>query len=157
MRLLIACAGSQHKWGGYLRVPSHLAPVDGEPLLARTVQMLRERTDAPITITAPHGAEGYDVPDAVTCYTDTAFNEFAGTRDLWNDYGRTVLLLGDVYFTDAALDTILDPGMDGWRTFGRRHGSEVTGCRYGDCRSGRSCRAVGYPEKCHSGIHPDHD
>ena len=43
MRIVILCAGDATRWGGYLGLPKHLVPIHGEPLLHRTVRLLRTR------------------------------------------------------------------------------------------------------------------
>lgn len=131
MRIIIACAGPQTKWGGHLGVPSHLVPVNSEPLLHRTVrQALRFTGD--VIVTAPPGDERYAVPGAGLRPTAPAANEYAASRPLWADDGRTVLLLGDVYFTDAAIQTIASWGRRRYRCFGRRGPSRITGTPWGE-------------------------
>jgi hypothetical protein len=130
-RVIIACAGGPGKWGNYLGVPRHLAPMDGEPLLHRTVrQLLAYPVD--IHVTAPE-PERYLIPGtSLHVVTRPAPNEYVSSRHLWCRDGRTVLLLGDVYFTDDAIATIL--GYDGplWRLFGRAGPSAVTGSPWGE-------------------------
>lgn len=134
MRIIIAAAGSQRKWGGHLGVPSHLAPVDGRPLLERTVaQALAVTPDVRVTVppqddryvdaaAGAHAHErGHDHP-----------SEYAATRDLWHPGERTVLLLGDVYFTPAAIATITGFDRNDYQVFGRRGASKITGTPYGE-------------------------
>lgn len=130
MRVIIACAGPQTKWGNHLGVPSHLAPVDGEPLLHRTVRQALTLTDD-VYVTAPPD-ERYDVPGAVRHWPGQAPNEYVASRRCWNDEGRTVLLLGDVYFTDTAIGKIRAHGEQAYRVFGRRGASRITGTPYGE-------------------------
>lgn len=141
VRVIIAAAGPQHKWGNYLGVPSHLAPVGGEPLLARTVRQALTISDD-VHVTYPPGDDRY--LDAVMM-TDPGLiavnvhargesypSEYHATHRLWNPDGRTVLLLGDTYFTDAAIALIASFGERRYQGFGRRGASRVTGCRYGE-------------------------
>ena len=131
MRVIITCAGDQSKWGNHLGVPSHLVPVAGEPLLNRTVRQALTLTDD-VIVTAPEGDERYDVPGAALHCPGPAGNEYESTRHLWDEDGRTVLLLGDVYFTDRAIRTIRDHNENAYRVFGRRGGSNFTGTPYGE-------------------------
>lgn len=59
-------------------------------------------------------------------------SEYASTRALWNPRGRTVLALGDVYWTDAALSAVLGCPDRDFRVFGRFGPSAVTGTPYGE-------------------------
>lgn len=105
--------------------------MDRKPLLVRTVEQVRRWT-TDINITAPddwryklagttHHVRSPDEP-----------SEYASTRALWNPAGRTVLLLGDVYFTDAAITRIMSERADDLRVFGRFGPSKVTGTPYGE-------------------------
>src|SRR5262245_42258851 len=108
-RVIIACAGGDApKWGNYLGVPEHLAPVYRAPLLHRTFAQVKRWTDD-VVITAPAGNPRYfvDGPLIVWPVAEYNVNEYAGSRPWWSDSGRTVLLLGDVYFTDQAMARIL--------------------------------------------------
>ncbi|WP_129307993.1 hypothetical protein [Streptomyces sp. L2] len=135
MRVIIACAGSQTKWGNHLGVPSHLVPLrahHGVPLLYRTVGQARELT-GDVHLTCPAGDVRYKLPGVTVHEQDGgAPSEYAATRDLWNPRGRTVLLLGDVYFTDRAMDTIGGFRPQTYRVFGRPYGSRITGTPYGE-------------------------
>ncbi|MBY8342009.1 hypothetical protein LXH13_06170 [Streptomyces spinosirectus] len=151
MRVIVAAAGSQKKWGGHLGVRSHFAPVrsvlEGDepavPLLERTLTQLAAYTsDVWLTVpadepgpyealAAAHGARTHQADAA-------ARNEFESSRPVWRPDTVNVLLLGDVWFTDRALDTILTAAAvtstddDGFRFFGREHASTVTGTPWGE-------------------------
>lgn len=136
MRVIIACADriDDPKWNNYLGVPKHLAPVDGEPLLHRTVQQVHHRIDEhfdDIVVTTSDGDLRYEV-DAAYVETVTGTNEYSSTRPLWSKVDRTILLLGDVYFTDKALDTIFRQRQLFPLWFGRYRGSRITASRWGE-------------------------
>jgi hypothetical protein len=135
LRVIIACSGDQSKWGGHLGVPSHLAPLTahgGQPLLHRTVRQARAVT-SDVHVTAPSGDDRY-ITDGVTVHhrEPGAPSEYAVTRDLWHDHGRTILLLGDVYFTDAAIARIVGHTPRSYQVFGRYGPSQVTGTPWGE-------------------------
>lgn len=134
--MIIACAGDQSKWNGHLGVPSHLVPVpvgaggSTEPLLRRTVRQALTLTED-VWVTGPPD-ERYDIPGASRHWPGEHPNEYASSRVLWDDEERTVLLLGDVYFTDAAITTIARHTEQAYRVFGRRGASRITGTPYGE-------------------------
>lgn len=138
MRVIIAAAGGQHKWGEHLGVPSHLAPVmneDGEvlPLLHRTVRQALKLTDD-VHLTAPPGDKRYRFDGVITherAHADHG-NEYEASRDLWSDVDRTVLLLGDVFFSSMAVATVRRSYDRSYRVFGRYRKSRVTGTPYGE-------------------------
>jgi hypothetical protein len=135
VRVIIACAGASEKWGNDLGVPKHLAPLTahhGVPLLYRTVGQIREFTDD-VHVTAPARDARYRVPGVTVHERDgNGLCEYTSTRDLWAKAGRTVLLLGDVYWTDAALETVFSFRPQTYRVFGRFGPSKVTGTPYGE-------------------------
>ncbi len=59
-------------------------------------------------------------------------SEFASTRALWSPTGRTVLLLGDTYWTDAALSVVLGCDDRDYRVFGRFGRSKTLGTPAGE-------------------------
>lgn len=140
MRVIIACAGPQVKWGSYLGVPSHFAPVrvsedseEREPLIARTLrQVAKHVTSEEVVLTCPEGDGRYWL-GGVTSYGVTGRSEFDSTRQFWSKDERTVLLLGDVYFSDLAIRKILTPTTGHvYKAFGRFGASNVTGTPYGE-------------------------
>ncbi|HVX84500.1 MAG TPA: NTP transferase domain-containing protein [Phycisphaerae bacterium] len=129
-RVILMCAGRGERWGDHRGAPKHLVEVDGEALLDRTVRMVRARTGAEVVIVAfdkayeragcvrhvpAHGPEHF-------CDAD----KFLSSRELWGRSGQTVLLYGDVFFTEKALDAILEFRGE-YQFFGRREGSYYTG------------------------------
>ena len=69
MRFVIMADGRGTRWNNYMGVPKHLALVDGEPVLGRTVRLLGEVAreagmDAPEIIITSHDAR-YEFPGAV--------------------------------------------------------------------------------------------
>jgi hypothetical protein len=138
MRALILCAGDGTRWGNYLGVPKWLAPIDGIPILHRTVTLLRARGVTDIRVVAKPGDEhtaqvaGAVVERARLDPTNFEADRFRSSRHLWSDTGRTIILYGDVYYTDAAMDTIVSDQTHTWRVYGRPKASTLTGCTHGE-------------------------
>lgn len=129
--VLLLCAGDGTRWGEYLRVPKQLIPFNGEPLLSRTLRLLGElgykseiasvSWDSRLHI---RGTVSF-IPQAYRWTVETLL----ATRPLWRE--RTIVLLGDVYFTPRALRRILDyTNPIGF--FGRPWPSAYTGCDHGE-------------------------
>ena len=125
MRAIIMAGGDDSKWGGYLGVRRHFAPVDGEPLLHRTVRQLLDR-EAEVFIVAP------DLPEYHISWTTliepetTAWGEEAlNAQHFWAERDRTVQFYGDVVFTDAAMNTIVGYERRVWQAFGRMDGART--------------------------------
>jgi hypothetical protein len=137
-RALILCAGDATRWNGYLGVRKQLVTVDGEPLLHRTVRLLRERGIGDIRIIVKPGDEQQFAVDGaiveVAKLNPRKFeaDRFYSSRRLWNTDGRTLILYGDVWYSDAAMNTIAADDRPGWQVYGRPRGSKLTGCRHGE-------------------------
>ena len=101
-RVIIMAGGEGRRWNNYLGVPKHLIVIDGETLLARQIRQLRERGIDDITICGPYEIEGTKRLDP---RDNTQAMEFE-LVDRGLAEGRVIVLLGDVYYTDHAMDVI---------------------------------------------------
>lgn len=118
MRILILCNGPTIRLAGSL--PKQLTPVDGEPILHRTVRLLRERGETDITVVgsdpdlivkdAGWFSPGVDQPGQPAGLSSS---------ELWSYWKPTILLLGDVFYTEYAIDVILDTYVHTWTLFCR--------------------------------------
>jgi hypothetical protein len=128
--VVIACAGRSPKWEDP-RTPPHLWPVDGKPLLHRTVEQVSAVTTN-IHITSGDD-QRYKIPGTHHhVRSPDEPSEYASTRDLWSPVSRTILALGDVYWSDAAIGRVLACGDRDYRVFGRFGPSRITGTPYGE-------------------------
>jgi hypothetical protein len=138
-RALILAAGDGTRWGDFLGVPKHFAPVDGKPILHRTVDLLREYTDDIVIVARPEELERYTVINTATVaanlnpYRGEA-DKFLSSRTYWRQDERTMLIYGDCYFTEEAMRTIMSPAPyeDGWRLFCRFGENPWTGRGWGE-------------------------
>lgn len=148
-RYIIPCAGNGNRWTEQTGTPKQLVKLCGEPILYRTVRQLHERgatdiriivkdlTDPRFKIPGTRRATAKLNPD------NGPADKFCSSRHLWNRNGRTTILFGDVFFTDQAMDTIVNPDDGGdWRVYARFGTSNITGCRH--------------PELFGITLHPDH-
>jgi hypothetical protein len=136
MRAIIAAAGGQSKWNEHLGVPSHLCPLTrhgNQPLVHRTIEQVRGYTPD-VTITTPDDDRYNSVaPMCVrSVVTGEHPSEYAATRHLWNEDGRTVLLLGDVFFSEQAMLQIMFDTRRQYMVYGRYRKSAITGTPYGE-------------------------
>ncbi|MFN0151618.1 MAG: SEC-C metal-binding domain-containing protein [bacterium] len=143
---IILCGGENTRWGGHRETRcKHLIEVEGELLLDRTLRLVAARepitpthtvvvvneNDLGVYASSLSGAPelygiSHDIPNETEAY------KFLSSKALWNADGRTVVLLGDVWFSDAAIGTIFDDSREDWTAFGRAGASRFTGCRHGE-------------------------
>jgi hypothetical protein len=125
-RALILCAGKASRWNNFLGVPKQLAPVHGETILDRCVRLLREQGIQDIHIVTHDErfrVAGCGVFPPRCC--EMTMDSFLSTKALWAE--RTLVLLGDVWFSEAAMQRIVSsPGRIA--LFGRPNFSRYTGC-----------------------------
>ena len=131
-RVVILAAGSAERWKNYRGTPKHLAVVEKEVLLHRTCrQFLRYTSDVCVVGAdqryAVDGTSLYVIKSPNTHWKDAA--KFLSSQNLWLRDGRTVLVFGDVYFTPAAVKTIMSND-DEFKFFLRTGPNEETGARW---------------------------
>lgn len=105
MKVVICANGHGTRWNNFMGVPKHLLEIDGEPLLHRTVRLLQENGVSRIIISS--SKPEYEVEGA---------ERITPKRNIWliDQYPLEVLnepvtfLLGDVYFSENAIKTILN-------------------------------------------------
>jgi hypothetical protein len=138
----IILAGNKNfdtRWNNYLGVPKHMIPIKSEPLIYRTQRMLIERGVKDIVVTcSKENFNKYNIKSVnaiesktnrLSIYSD---HEFSTTEGLLNNDGITVMMWGDVYFSDKFIDHIVNNESKDWHLYGRRRNSDITGSLYGE-------------------------
>jgi MobA-like NTP transferase domain len=103
--VFIMCAGDGTRWGNHLGVSKHDVVFGGTSLLLRTIVQLNQRDIEPTVIVArdaevPMGVKVTRI-ESTTCLVDS----ISQTEDSWRSVN--VFLLGDVFYSEAAIDRIL--------------------------------------------------
>lgn len=140
-RVLILCGGDGKRWANYQGVRKHMLPIRGEPLVDRTIRLVKPY-DLPIVVV------GHDSSDFRKEYAAWPLSfeleatgdsirpcaTFLGNEHLWVDspHGRTFILFGDDYYTRDAIRRIFDPKLDPtvWKYAHRTNGNRITGKPY---------------------------
>jgi len=140
---IVLCGGQSTRWHGYRHSRrKHLIEVEGEILLSRTLRLVTacapikpavvvNKNDIDLFASQLSGkAELYRIDDDISYKTEAY--KFLSSQELWNPNGRTVVLLGDVWFSEAAILTIFEDSREDWTAFGRAGPSLFTGCPHGE-------------------------
>lgn len=115
MKYIIMCGGHYKEW----ETPRQLLKIKGEPIVARTIRLLREAGVSDIAISSNEPAfEGLGVP---VLHHRNDF--YKGERGDWVDgfYPMSepaCYILGDVVFSPAAIKTIVETETDDIEMFG---------------------------------------
>ena len=105
MKYIILCGGMNSKEQKRFEKPRHLLEIKGEPIVARTIRLLRERgvEDISISTDAPELFEGFGVQIIERHFnTDTWLECFPAT------YKSSCYIFGDVVFSPEAIKTIVE-------------------------------------------------
>lgn len=113
MKYIIMCGGKYRQWD----TPRHLTPIDGEPLIARTIRQLRENGVEDIAISSDNPVfEQFGVPVLrhENSYDTRGYNDSSG---YWCDAfypteEPTCYIFGDVIFTPEAIRKIVETDTD---------------------------------------------
>lgn len=140
---IILCGGRSSRWGGYRKTPrKHLVEIEGELLLDRTLRLVTAYGPARVVVVVNKGemdlfasrltktCDFYEIPPAGPDQTEAY--KFLSSKELWNPSGRTIVLLGDVWFSEQAIRVIFSDSTDEWTAFGRIGASRFTGCPHGE-------------------------
>lgn len=155
---IILCGGSNARWGGYRGVArKHLVELEGERLINRTLRLVaRYAPGRTVVVLHPDDREAYaaQLPASVEFFEvpvaaapELEAQKFLSSRALWNAAGRTIVLLGDVWFSEAALATIFVESPEEWTAFGRAGASRFTGCPWGELFAQRFTSSLEHGEQ----------
>jgi hypothetical protein len=138
--VLVLAHGDGRRWvnadgGQFLGHPKHFVTVNGETLIGRAVRLFAGHPNVDeVVVVGPD--ERYDLPGARRVALDeinscgSDMGKFLDTRHLWAEDRRTVIVWGDVWYSQAAVDTICDHPGDAYHVFRRPGRSKVTGHRW---------------------------
>jgi hypothetical protein len=140
---IVLCGGNNSRWGKYKNTHrKHLVEIESEILLNRTLRLVAAfNPDRTVVVVnkcdlelysskLSFHAELYGIKPVVPCQTEAY--KFLSSKELWNRAGRTIVLLGDVWFSEEAMAKIFNDAGEEWTAFGRAGASRYTGCPYGE-------------------------
>ena len=122
---IIICAGEATRWNNYLGVPKHLINVDGETLIERTVRLLHKYKCEDINVHIVvkdfvddrYRVDGAKRFKAILNPDNVDADKFLSSKCLWNKTGRTIVIYGDVWFTDESIKRIIRFKETDWTLF----------------------------------------
>jgi hypothetical protein len=134
-RAIILAAGESERWKNYLGVPKHLIPIKGEPLIHRTQRLLKEnKVDDIRVVCNKKDKQGYVAEysffEEPVLPERSWIQEWDGSRHLWNNQGKTIILYGDCYFTESLIKEMCKDVSDPWKAYARWSASNITGKGY---------------------------
>lgn len=134
MRAIFICAGESTRWGEHLGISKHFAPIGGEPILERAIRLFKANgVKDIIVVSKSYELEGVKniYPILTPEYYDA--DKFLSSHQYWHDNDRTLIVYGDVYWTEDAVRTVVEDDSKDFRLFCRPTPSKVTGTEWGEC------------------------
>ena len=128
---IVLAAGEGKRWNNYTDVPKHLLEIDGKSLIQRTTRQISAYADKTFVVGTDdsYKTEFSELFIPEKKKSPLEMHKFSSSEELWSE--RTVLLFGDVYYTDEAISTIVQDTED--FTFFLRSGpSSFTQKPYGE-------------------------
>lgn len=130
MRIFILANGKATRWENYMGVDKQLIVIDGEPLLNRTVRLLKENGFNDIVIVGSYqidGATNY-IPDF-----ESVIGKYDIVRKVVADVDSFALLYGDCYYTEAIIKDLSTRTSDKkWLHWAAGNGNKITGKTWGE-------------------------
>ncbi|MEE3239774.1 MAG: NTP transferase domain-containing protein [Pseudomonadota bacterium] len=133
IKILLLCGGEGNRWGNHMGVPKQLVPINKKPLLEDTINKLRAKGHSEISIIGcdnKHIIPGVSYVNLNIEEQNFRHHKFLSSRNFWNTNGTTLILFGDVFFSDFAIDVLLSFTSNSINFTGRLTASRVTGCEY---------------------------
>lgn len=119
MKFIIMCGGTYQQWD----TPRQLIKVKGEPIVARTIRLLKQNGIKDIAISSNNPVfESFGVPvlHHTNNYNAAGFNDFTGywCEAFYPTDEPVCYLFGDVVFSPEAIKTIIETDTDDVLFFG---------------------------------------
>lgn len=131
--VIIVAAGEGTRWGDYLGKPKHMVKIEkGEPIINRTIRQVKSHEADLVIYAKEPKIWGLKTEKPKNNPEWGEANKLFSSLDSWNKEGRTIILFGDTYFTESAMDTIMQHDKNGFWVFGRAFNSKITGKPYGE-------------------------
>lgn len=135
MRAIVIADGTGSRWNNHLGIPKHLVEVDDEAIIHRTQRLFATAGCEVLVVGSdPRYATPYGrLVDALhehARWLDA--DKFMSSAHHWHPTDRTIVVYGDVYFSEAAVATIVRHAAPDWTLFGRFGASRATGGRHAE-------------------------
>lgn len=127
----ILAGGSGSRWGNYRNSPKHLSLIEGEILLERTSRQFLKYSKNVVIVSDSNFKNFIEKTNFYAIRREEEkleMSKITSSFEIWSNL-RTVLVFGDVYFTDEAVETIMTNSKK-FAFFGRSRESKITGKPY---------------------------
>ncbi len=135
IKVIILCGGCSKRWA--TNVKKHFLRINGISILENTIQLLR---DYPVNISIIAKDNDYHIyckyhENIITInnhQSQLEYYKIKSTYSLWSENGRTVILMGDVWFSKESIKRILTYQEIDIAFWGRQRANFHTKCNHGE-------------------------
>lgn len=111
VKIIIAAAGEGSRWNNFRGTSKHFTAVEGEILINRTIrQFSHHSSDITVISKYPEIPHVKVEPPKQGIWNDAA--KVWSSNHLWSNTQRNIILFGDVWFSDEAVETIINNEKD---------------------------------------------
>ena len=132
-RVIIPCGGDGSRWNEHLGIPKQLLQYDGhETVLARIIRLCGRPDVDKVYVTTndpriSQAVTSVEVAPVSELSNPAPVDKIMSSEALWSTDCETVILFGDTYFTEPAIEIIIQHRANHVVFFGRLGSSEFTG------------------------------
>ena len=107
-RIIIIAGGDNTRWQNFMDIPKSMLPIFGKPLLQDIIDKFKSISDdIHITCKEKYNINGATQHEVKIIEENYDADKFLNNIHLWNKEGRTIIVYGDVYFSEYAISVIL--------------------------------------------------
>jgi GTP:adenosylcobinamide-phosphate guanylyltransferase len=137
IEIIILCGGFSKRWNNYLGVEKHFAKINGAPLIENTLSILKNYSVNVSLVVREDRITDFQKYNCsmVTVNAEQASLEYykiKSTYSLWNADGQTIILMGDVWYTEKSIKKILTNNKRSISFWGRQRKNFHTNCPHGE-------------------------
>ncbi len=135
--IIILCGGFSNRWDKFLGTEKHFVRINGTILIENTINILSHFNVSINIIVREDIAYLYSSLNQklYSISKEKSIHEFykiKSTYDLWNKDGKTIIMMGDVWFTKQALRKIITSHSTKPLFWGRQSKNYHTKCNHGE-------------------------
>jgi len=136
-KIIVLCGGISSRWNNYLGVEKHFAQFNNCSIIENTLNILSTYNVSISILVREDNLHLYTFlnQDLFTISRENAILEFykiKATYNLWSNSGKTIILMGDVWFTANALKRIINSRSTKLLFWGRQKKNYHTNCKHGE-------------------------
>lgn len=135
--IIIICGGFSKRWNNYMGVEKHFAKINNVSLIENTISLLENYpVNISLVVREDNLADFKDFNLKIVIVNaqqaSLEYYKIKSTYSLWNTNGRTIILMGDVWYSSWSIKKIFTYNRSNISFWGRQRKNFYTKCRHGE-------------------------